>query len=140
MEAKWLGSTVSYEGQSMALRIRVGADVVAIRSQYPVLIALTHKLAAVLSSGLPEPSYNNQLLELDLAIVSALDADGRGITALIETFSGKRTYYAYAEAKEQGEAAVEQVRHLHPGHFLSVTTRPDTAWELLETYRRLFPW
>jgi|SRR5215831_2188408 len=139
-QTKWLGRTVLHEGLPMALRVRPGVDSAANRERYPILVALTHKLRVIHSDGLPDATYNATLLDLDLTVTSALDADARGITVLIETFHGERTYYAYTQSKDQASLALSQAQARYPEHDLSVLTRPDPKWGLLHRYKELFPW
>ena len=124
----------------MALRVRSRADTKEHRDALRHLAALTHKLAHVRSSGLPEPDYNHSLADLDDSIITSLDAVGAGITAIVETFAGKRTYYAYVTSDAHAQRALVDVTVRFPDHDLSLVVRADPAWDLYHEYRRLFPW
>src|SRR5262245_38986859 len=91
--AAWLGSTVEHEGFPMALRVRPRAESGIARAALVYLASVTHQLGRVRGDGLPEADYNEGLAELDHSIITSLEAEG-GITVIVETFAGKRTYYA----------------------------------------------
>ena len=137
---EWLGATVQYEGYPMALRVRPRATTTDHRARLQYLAALTQQLAHVRKDGLPEAAYNRSLFDLDLSVVAALEEDASGLTVIVETFAGKRRYYAYVTDPARAEAALGKVRRDHPGHELSLSGRPDPTWELYSEYERLFPW
>ena len=124
----------------MALRVRPHADSTEARSTLLHLAAVTHQLDRVRGNGLPEADYNEGLFELDHSIITSLEADGSGVTVIVETLAGKRTYYAYVTSAAHAEAALEHLHGHFPEHQLSLTTRPDKAWGLYGEYKRLFPW
>src|SRR5205807_1328903 len=94
----WLGKTVEHEGHPLALRVRPKVDTADNRSAFTRLLLVTHQLAQVRSNGLPESDYNQSLAGLDQDMFRFLEGKGDGIVALVETFAGKRTYYAYVDA------------------------------------------
>ena len=139
-QEEWLGSTVNYEGHPMLLRVRPGAGRSAARPVLVLLAAITHRLAQVRADGLPEAGYNDGLADLDDAIIASLDAGGAGITVVVETVAGERTYYAYVTAPIHAQVALESVCIRFPEHHLSLATRRDESWQLYDEYKRLFPW
>jgi hypothetical protein len=138
--AEWLGSTVEYEGFPLALRVRPRAGTVEHRASLSQLAAITHKLAQVRSNGLPESDYNDSLADLDHSIITSLESLGAGVTVIVETFAGKRTYYAYVISAEHADRALADVKHRFHEHDLSLEVRADARWGLYEKYRSLFPW
>ncbi len=136
----WLGATVTYEGFPLALRVRPRADSPARRKSFPYLAIVTHRLAKVRRDGLPEPAYNLGLADLDHCIIQMLGRRGRGVTVLVETFGGERTYYAYTRSLAMASAAFDAIRVMHPEHKLSLRGRVDSRWGFLQRYRKDFPW
>ena len=138
--AEWLGTTVQYEGLPLALRVRPTADTPERRTCLRYLGAVTHQLARVRSNGLPEPEYNAGLADLDHSVITALESEGGGLTVLIETLAGKRTYYGYVMSEEHARRAMSMVQIRFPDENLSLEVRADSDWGLYAEYRRLFPW
>ncbi len=137
---EWLGATAQWEGYPLALRIRPDIDTAERQTSFAYLAALTHKLAHVQSSGLPEPEYNDSLAELDTFIITAFDCEGGGTAVLIETFGAKRTYYAYVMSKEHAARALADTRAMFRDAELSLEVRQDATWSFYAGYRRRFPW
>ncbi len=136
----WLTAMVEHEGYPLALRVRPTADTEKNRTRYPRLAVITHTLAQVRPNGLPEPDYNDLLAEFNLAIVEAVDQHDAGLTVLVETFGGRRNYYAYVAAADHAESAVDSLRKRFPEHQLSLAGRMDGDWRFLNDYRKAFPW
>ena len=137
---EWLVATVKYEGYPLALRVRPHADTVEHRSRLPFVAAVTHHLALTRADGMPEPDYNDSLAVLDHAVIGTLEASGSGLTVLVETLAGKRTYYAYVEAESHAQAAVARLCSSFPGERITLVVRRDVAWDLYGEYKRRFPW
>ena len=106
----------------------------------PTPHSLTHTLAKVRPDGLPEPDYNETLAGLDLRIIQALEESRRGLTVIVETFGGRRNYYAYLRSPEDAQQVFASLEHCHPEHALSLSHKTDAEWTLFEHYRQRFPW
>jgi hypothetical protein len=140
LKAPWLGSMVQHEGFPLALRVRPQADSPANRRALPHLVALTHHLAHIRPDGLPEPSYNDDLASFDGDVIECLERYGAGLVVLVETFAGRRTYYAYAKDVDLGASALAELGGKHPGHHLTESHEAGDGWGLFARYRALFPW
>src|SRR5262245_28669611 len=139
-DSDWATAMVEYEGYPLALRVRSSADTPEHRTRWPYLAAVTQALAKVRPNGLPDPDYNEGLAEFDHEVISSLQGEGKGIVALVETFAGKRTYYAYVADPGFAAVAVERLRHSYPQHQLEARTRHDPNWGLYADYRSRWPW
>jgi hypothetical protein len=137
---EWLVAIVRHEGFPLALRVRAHADSPRHRKRWPRLAEITHTLAKVRRNGLPQTAYNEGLAEFDHAVIVALERDGRGIVALIETFAGRRTYYAYVAKTARASTVVAPLRKSYPQHHLKAGARSDPAWGLYAEYRSRWPW
>ena len=136
----WLVSRVEHEGYPMGLRVRPGVATDANRAAFPHLILIHHHLERVRSDGLPEKDYNSSLLEFDGQILRIINGRHEGIVALVETFAGKRTYYAYVDANATFKARFAEVQSQYPEHRLSFVHREEPDWETYRLYQKLFPW
>jgi hypothetical protein len=139
-DGTWLTGMTRYEGYPLALRVRPSADSAANRAAFPHLGVVTHQLANVRDNGLPETEYNASLEDFDVALQFAIKGEGAGLVVLIETFAGKRTYYAYVSDEKTFRVRVGALSRLFEHHRLTVECRPDAAWRFYERYRKDFPW
>jgi hypothetical protein len=137
---EWLVAMAEYEGLPLLLRVRPEIDTKQNKATYPRRVRVTHKLAKVDQTGLPEPEYNESLFELDQAIVEALQAAGSGIVVLIETFNGERTYDAYITPKAKPAAAIRALKKRFPKQKITLVEKDDPEWRLYNHYHELFPW
>jgi hypothetical protein len=136
----WLTAMVEHEGYPLALRVRPAVDTPGNRSLYRRLLLVTHQLARVRSNGLPESNYNESLAGFDSDIFQFLESQGDGIVAFVETFGGKRTYYAYIDAGATFKTRLQQLEAKYPEHVLRVGFREEPNWETYNLYRKLYPW
>jgi len=136
----WLGASFTYEGFPLALRVRPAAESDKNRARFPQLVRLTHKLASVREDGLPEASYNQSLAGLDQDAIDLFEQRDEGITVLIETFAGKRTYYGFALASASARSRLLELKQRYPEHDLSIEASADPTWKFLSRYREDFPW
>jgi hypothetical protein len=139
-EGPWLTAMTQYEGFPLALRGRPNANGDANRETYRHLGVVCHRLAQVCENGLPEHQYNDSLEDFDLAVQEAMEGVGVGLVVLIETFGGKRNYYAYVNVEDEFRARIASLAERFPMHQLSVECRADGAWRFYERYRKDFPW
>ncbi len=137
---RFLVNVVEYEGHPLALRVRPSADTAENRRAYSCLLLVTHELAQVLPNGLPESSYNQSLTGFDQDVFRFLESEGDGVVALVETFAGKRTYYAYVDVGATFKARVEELRAKYPEHVVNVSHRVEVGWETYQLYGKLYPW
>jgi hypothetical protein len=127
-----------HEGAPLALRVRSGVRAWTGRREMPNLLAITLHLAEVRSDGLPVPEYNITLADLDHAMIERCEQHVDGAVVLVETFSGKRTWYAYGREKSNGEEVLSDIDARFPGHRFTFRVKVDAEWGLWETYRGLF--
>ncbi|HSU69373.1 MAG TPA: DUF695 domain-containing protein, partial [Tepidisphaeraceae bacterium] len=116
--APWLTAMAEYEGLPLALRIRPGADNPGNRSKFPRLVLVSHELDDASSNGLPAAQYNDSLADFDHAVHAAVERDGAGLLVLVETFSGKRNYYAYVADDGSAEQRIRELQTTFPQHKL----------------------
>ena len=93
-DGSWLTAMTRYEGFPLALRVRPKADTSSNRATLTSLGAVAHQLAQVRDDGLPQDEYNSALEDFDLALQAAIAGEGAGLVVLVETFAGRRNYYA----------------------------------------------
>jgi hypothetical protein len=136
----WLTNIVEHEGFPLALRVRPAIDTPENRSAYRRLLLVTHELAQVRANGLPESDYNQSLAGFDRDMFQFLECQGDGMVAFVETFAGKRTYYAYVDTGATFKARFAELKAKYPQHALSVGFREEPNWETYNLYRQLYPW
>jgi Family of unknown function (DUF695) len=71
---------------------------------------------------------------------AAMEGEGAGVVVLIETFAGKRNYYAYVNACATFRNRADSLRQEFQQHDLTVECRTDSSWKFYERYRKDFPW
>lgn len=130
----WLTAEKTYEGFPLFLRRPAELDVDSLRPRYPTLAVVTHEFTECKPNGLPEPDYNDGLLEMDGELVAAFDVDRMGVPALVETFGGKRNYYFYVSAGADVPATLSAIADRYPAERLWWEVRPDPKWEFIERY------
>jgi hypothetical protein len=139
-ESEWLNTTTEYEGRPLELRVRPSAETADARLRFQFLAAVTHDLARVRPDGLPETDYNDGLGELDAAVIESFERAGNGLIAIIETFSGQRTYYAYVASDAVAHEAMDAIQQRFFKERLSLAVKRDPSWALFAEYKRLFAW
>lgn len=139
-EAPWLTAMAEYEGLPLALRVRPNADTPANRTKFPKLLLASHELTEVTSNGLPVAKYNGSLADFDHGMIGAIEQDGAGLVVLVETFSGKRNYYAYVTDESLGKQRAKSFQEKYPQHSLEFRGGADLEWALYNDYRKRFPW
>ena len=140
LKAQWLGSTVQHEGFPLALRVRPDADSPANQKALPHLVALTHHLDEVRADGLPEAAYNEGLALFDGGAIECFERYGMGLVVIVETFAGRRTYYAYARDVALGAKVLAELNENYPSHRLTESHEANDRWGLFARYREMFPW
>jgi hypothetical protein len=136
----WLIGTTRYKDFPLALRVRPDSDTPTNRARLASLGVVTHFLAKVRDDGLPEPEYNDSLEDFDIALQEAMAGGEVGIVVLVETFAGKRTYYAYVNDCASFRSRVHSLRQQFQEHELTIECEADAPWKFYERYRKNFPW
>ena len=103
-------------------------------------MSIEHEFDKVKSNGLPDNDYNRSLFQFDMDVLDALSESGNGFAFLVETFSGKRTYYGCFRDQAEVESHIEAVRKAYPRHKIEMGFRPNAAWKFYADYRKQFPW
>jgi hypothetical protein len=132
----WLTANTEYEGFPIYFRrpdIKV-AEVAGLRQTYPRLLIVTHVLKQVKENGLPESDYNRSLESLDMCLTSPFDDEVKGLIALVETYGGKRTYYAYVALSFDANAFVREAKNHSPQEDITYKVDEDPAWRLFRGY------
>jgi len=136
LRRRWKTLSLTYENFPLMLRTRTFLDFDSLQRSFPTLVIVTHALAEVQSSGLPTPAYNVTLADLDHDVLTAFEKSEGGLTVLVETFGGKRTYYSYVSTKVDPKALESAIRSKHPGHHLTWESRKDSEWSFIRRYSR----
>ncbi len=133
VEIPWKTGEFEHEGFPLLLRAPLHLDYDR-QPELTQLVIVTHVLERVQSSGLPESVYNSGLEDFDHQMTALFSEHEYGLTLLVETFAGKRTYYSYVKPEAPVQDLVEAVRSAHPGHELVVETELDPGWRLIRGY------
>jgi hypothetical protein len=133
----WKSQQLSHEGFPLLIRHPEEINTESVKSLFPELAVITREFSKVSSDGLPDPDYNDKLLQFDSDIRSAFEEKNIGCAVLIETFGGKRRYYIYF-GKADIDAALSKVRRDNPDEKLSWLTRPDPDWNFIRQYGQKF--
>lgn len=133
-ETKWYTGEVQHEGFPLHLRFPERPDFDSLQKKYPKLLAITHTLSKVTSSGIPEADYNESLAEFDHELVTAFEGSSSGITVLVETFAGRRRYYTYVASHAPLEVTKKRLSSTYPQHKLDWMLRDDAGWKFIRRY------
>ena len=94
---------------------------------FSVLVVVTHELSKASPNGLPDPDYNDGLLNFDADIRSAFEQKQTGQTVLIETFGGKRKYYIYVIRNGPGRPVAKSDSRSHRQDYGRLRQRQKSA-------------
>lgn len=133
-ERPWKTGSFEYEGFPLLLRVLDGLKYDELKEIYPQFISVTHYLSEVKSNGLPESDYNESLYDFDAQIVELLENAGAGITVLVETFGGERTYYMYSKSDFSSELLEKELNKTFPEHHIEINSKPDEKWAFIKRY------
>lgn len=136
----WKNALVEYEGEPLALRVRPDVDTPESRRAYTRLAIIEQELAEVRGNGLPVSTYNLSLADFDRDMIEHVGRGGDGVVVLVETFSGKRTYYAYVADDARLICRIAELRSKYPQHILNLRHGNDPGWGFYNDYRQQFPW
>ena len=134
----WKTKQTTHEGFPLFLRYPENVDFDLHKDSFPVLAVITHELAKVSPNGLPEPEYNDGLLNFDSDIRAAFERDQIGQTVLIETFAGKRKYYIYVAPEIRVDEKIAPISQRYPHERLSWSVHPDSEWNFIKSYAKEF--
>ena len=132
-EEPWKTREMTHEGFPLLLRCPLLIPY-ELQPQFPRLVALTHLLDEVTSAGLPVRTYNDRLGDFDHAAIQTFNRQDEGVTVLVETFAGKRTYYAYVALDFDVGAAVERLTATFPNVRLEHLVRENADWRFIRRY------
>jgi hypothetical protein len=135
---EWKSKQLTHEGLPLFLRYLENADVDSLKSRFPKLAVVRQQLVKVSPNGLPEAGYNESLFEFDESVQDLFRLSEHGIVVLVETFAGRRNYYAYVDAKKHVTEIVESLKCAFPQEQLSWTFHSDPAWEVIAKYSKDF--
>lgn len=134
----WATKQLSHEGFPLFLRWPSYKSLPATKSDYPTLVVITHEFTHRLPNGLPEPDYNDGLMEIDLEIQNLFEAKIFGFPVLIETFAGKRHYYFYTNQATDVANYLSIISDKYPKEKLSSRIRNDPDWNFYNNYSKQY--
>jgi hypothetical protein len=134
----WKTAKVMYEGYPLMLRVPDSLNYDDLKKRFPKLLVVTHALAKVMPSGLPEPDYNDSLFELDEYLVNYFVAKKQGQIVLIETFGGKRNYYFYVSSTTNKTEVVSNILKRYSKQKISASEKNDSEWSFIKGYAKEF--
>lgn len=140
VDNRWLGKTARHEDFPLALRVRPYVVTPENQRNFPQLTAITLQLAKVRADGMPEPDYNDTLADLDAGLIDLFEINNVGLTVLVETFNGRRTFYSFTQATAPVQALVTDFQKRNPMHAISIQVKSDPNWGFITDYRKQFPW
>jgi len=136
----YVSTVTEWEGFPLAIRAcPLDADD-SIWASNPHLAYLEHELAEVRDNGLPEKNYNDQLADFDHEVHQAFESKSDGQVIVVETFGGKRTYYACARSVDAATDILDDLVNRYPQQRLSPGTKADHSWKFYRQYRDQFEW
>lgn len=135
----WFTAEVEYEGFPLLLRRPDYNDIKSFKGIFTNLVVIQQLFETVVAGGLPEPDYNDTLLEFDRELCSLFKNRSNGLIFLIETFGGKRNYYFYTAPNFEIIPLVEEIATRHHVQ-LNVTVREDVEMNFVDDYPfKLYP-
>lgn len=136
-DSPWLTAGFTHEGFPLALRVRIiDRDCTQEMSHLGLLI---HTLEQVREDGMPEPSYNLSLAELDASVHDLLPGS-QAKMMIVETFGGLRSYYACFREEQAHRDWVVSVQNAFPDDRFEGDFQPRRAWGFYSAYRTDFGW
>jgi hypothetical protein len=138
--APWLTALVEHDGFPMGLRVRPSADSDSNLARLTRRLVVTHHLEHVKPNGLPESEYNQSLAQFDDRVHELIEAEGKGLVVLVETFAGRRIYYCYVEPSATFKVRYGELKKGYPQHNLEIGFNEEPDWSTYALYHRLFPW
>jgi len=134
----WKVGQATHEGFPLLLRYPDDIEYENPKSRFPILVTITHKLALVQDSGLPERTYNETLEDFDVYLTRLFEIKNAGVVVLVETFGGNRAYYFYVSRDLDLLAEESNIKAQYPQHELSWERQEDATWSFIKRYARDF--
>jgi hypothetical protein len=135
---RWKVGETTYEGFPLLLRYPDDINYDVPPYGFSTLLTITHNLAKVQASGLPDKAYNSSLEDFDVFLSRFIESDGHGVVVLIETFGGKRAYYFYIDGVLDISLAQQDLARKYPEHDIEWTSKPDAQWSFIKRYAKEF--
>lgn len=132
----WKTKQITHEGLPLLLRYPEHLDFRSLQMAFPNLAVVVHNFSTVNSNGLPDPDYNDSLSRFDKKLREAFEFKHKGITVLIETFSGKRNYYIYVSIGVDMDDTISAITQDFPEEKLSWSIHPDSKWGFIDKYSK----
>ncbi len=130
----WISAKLEYESFPLYLRYPASSNLEALQPDFPLLTVVTLVFEKVHSDGLPEGPYNRTLENLDLFIVRSLSRAHCGQCVLVETFGGKRTFYAYVRDALVATSLSRRLAKSYMQHRITIEIEPDPNWSFIRRY------
>jgi hypothetical protein len=132
-DVEWGILKVNRGEKPAVLRFRIASDYTAILVGYPELLVVTQFLTQVTyPSGFPTRVYNESIRELDRAMVDLFEVDNKGVSVLVETCGGKRTYYKYIAHGIDVDSAIRSITTKFPSEIFNWEIQDGRGGELIE--------
>jgi len=133
-EQPWITGKFEYEGSPLHLRVPKGLNYDELSVKYPKFISVTHSLSQTTDNGLPVPEYNSTLGDFDEFLIKYLENNNMGITVLVETFGGNRTYYMYSNKGFNIETFNSSITQKYSQHIVEIDSNIDDQWSFIKQY------
>jgi hypothetical protein len=137
-QTKWYSVRREHEGFPLFLRYPEKPDFDALQGGYPQLLIVTHVFSKAKPNGVPEPDYNDSLMDFDCELRATLEEGAAGVSVLIETFGGRRMYYVYLSPSAPLENAKVRISEKYPEHALKWDLRQNPSWDFIRRYSAEF--
>ena len=134
-DLSWKVVKREYQGLPLFLRFPVNLDYSTHRLSHPVLFELTVVYSEATDNGLPVSGFNKAVLEpFDEDVFRLIQDEAKGYCALVETFAGKRHYYAYMPVAFDRNDAQSLLQSKFPALTLSSRVSEDKEWSFIRRY------
>jgi len=133
-QTPWFTGVLEHEGLPLHLRFPEAVDFDAVSVKFPTLVTVTHNLDEVAANGEPTSAYNDSLEDFDGSMVDLFRASGHIV--LVETFSGRRTYYGYIGSEDSIGEGRARIQAIYPEHSLEWEFSSDKSWRFIKGYSK----
>ncbi len=132
-DPQWLITVRDHGGQKLGVRLRPSAAVADARKRYGYLLVVTQQLTSINTSGMPAADCNRSLASFDRELIDEIEIEGRVV--VVETYAGKRIYYAYVADELAAKRRAAQVLQAH-AHLSDAEFRggADRDWVFYSRY------
>jgi hypothetical protein len=129
----WLTSQQWHEGYPLVIRRPKGVDYHALPPKL-VIVTLVLDPERTLTNGLPNPDYNDSLVDFDDDVLQKLSGLNLGRVVLIQTLCHERTYYAYCDAEQSLAGVQAYFLHTYPNLRVELREQPDPKGDFIRNY------